>query len=97
MERIRLKSSTNRFHHDLIPLIPLDPNSNTKAYRFETEYPPEIIRSEKTGMFIGINFRCGPNLVVGMADEQTKMVLKEICPTFDKATGEYKYLSLIFE
>lgn len=94
---IRLKSSTNRFHHDLVPLQPLDPNSNTKAYKFVTELAPSIIRNEKNGILTGIAFHCGPILNVGVEDEQCHMTLKEICPTFSKATGEYLYLSLVFE
>lgn len=93
METIILKSKVNRHKHILYPLKSLD--SDTVAYRIETEFEPVILRN-KVGNINGIEFHYGPILMFGVEDPQCHKILKEISPAFSK-DGEYLFDVLIFE
>lgn len=98
MNEIILKGNVNWCKHKLHPLKPLNEelHPDEKTYRFITDYHYEILRHEITKLPIGIAFTYGPILYVGEINEQIGMCLKEICPAFDKNTGEFLYYTLIF-
>lgn len=95
-ESLYLKGSTNRYKHRLVPLTPLNEESQTKAYRPEFDDTPKILFDEQTRLMKTVIFCGGPTLTVGEQIPQINMTLKEIAPAYD-AEGNFLYNALIFE
>lgn len=80
METIKLKSSVNWCTHYLTELKPVNEHPDERWFKFTTQYPYKIVNHEKTKMPNGIQFHCGPIIMIGDVHPAIGMPLKDVCP-----------------